>query len=108
MKKINILVILVLCIGLFTACSNEASGTTEATEGNSGGESNKLEDIKVGYNPGTGNILTFIAIEKGIDKEEGIEMELVPFTNSTDALTSLQSKKIDVAVSFGTAAPLTY
>ncbi|WMM25367.1 ABC transporter substrate-binding protein [Tissierella sp. MB52-C2] len=68
----------------------------------------ELSKIKVAYNPGTGNILGFIAIDKGIAAEEGIEMELVPFSNSTDALTALQSKKIDMAVSFGTAAPLTY
>ena len=35
--------------------------------------------VKVAYNPATGNILGFIAIEKGIDKEEGVAMELVPF-----------------------------
>lgn len=34
-------------------------------------------------------------------------MELVPFTNSTDALTALQSNKINLAVSFGTSAPIT-
>ena len=64
--------------------------------------------VKVAYNPATGNILGFIAIEKGIDKEEGVAMELVPFTNSTDALGALQAGKVDVAVSFGTAAPLTF
>lgn len=67
-----------------------------------------LETIKVGYNPGTGNILTFIAIEKGFDEEAGVKFELVEFSNSTDALTALNSQKIDVAVSFGTGAPLTF
>ena len=64
--------------------------------------------LKVAYNPATGNILGFIAIEKGFDKEEGVAMELVPFTNSTDALGALQAGKVDIAVSFGTAAPLTF
>ncbi len=63
--------------------------------------------VKVAYNPATGNILGFIAIEKGFAADEGLEIELVPFSNSTDALNALQAGKIDVAVSFGTAAPLT-
>lgn len=101
-----------MLIGLITGCSNkptittegdiESAVTTETTE------KKELEKISVAYNPGTGNILGFIAIEKGIAAEEGIEIELVPFSNSTDALTALQSGKVDVAVSFGTAAPLTY
>lgn len=66
------------------------------------------ETFKVAYNPQTGNILGFIAMEKGFDAEENIKIELVPFSNSTDALSALQAGKVDVAVSFGTTAPLTY
>ncbi len=67
-----------------------------------------LREIKMAYNPQTGNILGFIAIEKGFATNEGIELTLVPFSNSTDALNALQAGKVDVAVSFGTAAPLTF
>lgn len=66
------------------------------------------QDFKVAYNPQTGNILGFIAIEKGYDKAENINMVLVPFSNSTDALAALNAGKVDVAVSFGTTAPLTF
>ena len=66
------------------------------------------QTFKVAYNPQTGNILGFIALEKGYDAEENIKIELVPFSNSTDALNALQSGKVDVAVSFGTTAPLTF
>jgi len=66
------------------------------------------QPFKVAYNPQTGNILGFIAMEKGYDVEEGVKIELVPFSNSTDALNALQSGKVDVAVSFGTSAPLTF
>ncbi|MDL2267566.1 ABC transporter substrate-binding protein [Desulfovibrio sp. OttesenSCG-928-G15] len=65
-------------------------------------------EVKVAYNPQTGNILSFICIEKGLDREEGVSYTLVPFSNSTDALTALQAGKVDVAVSFGTSAPLTF
>lgn len=68
----------------------------------------KEREIKMAYNPQTGNILGFIALEKGFDQEEGVKITLVPFSNSTDALNALQSGKVDVAVSFGTTAPLTF
>ena len=41
--------------------------------------------INLAYNPSTGNILGFIAIDKGFAKEEGFDINLVPFSNSTDA-----------------------
>lgn len=65
-------------------------------------------EIKMAYNPHTGNILGFICMEKGFDRDEGFKISLVPFSNSTDALNALQSGKVDVAVSFGTTAPLTF
>lgn len=77
--------------------------TTKATYA-----ADEQESFKVAYNPQTGNILGFIAMEKGFDREEGVKIELVPFSNSTDALNALQAGKVDVAVSFGTTAPLTF
>lgn len=68
----------------------------------------QVSEIKMAYNPQTGNVLGFIAMEKGFDKEEGIKIKLVPFSNSTDALNALQSGKVDMGVSFGTTAPLTF
>jgi NitT/TauT family transport system substrate-binding protein len=90
---------------LLSACGKaDNSGESEKNSGTN----DQLKNVKVAYNPGTGNILGFIAIEKGIAAEEGISLELLPFTNSTDALNALQAGKVDVAVSFGTAAPLTF
>lgn len=113
-KSIFILALIVIMLFGFAGCEKSAvnnSGDNEKTVENAGNTEptqNELEKLRVAYNPGTGNILGFIAIEKGIAAEEGIEIELVPFSNSTDALTALQAEKIDIAVSFGTAAPLTY
>ena len=69
---------------------------------------NAPKEIKLAYNPATGNILGFIAIEKGFAEAEGVAITLVPFSNSTDALSALRAGKVDVAVSFGTSAPLTF
>lgn len=68
----------------------------------------ELKEIKMAYNPQTGNILGFIAMDKGFDEEQGLKITLVPFSNSSDALNALQAGKVDIAVSFGTAAPLTF
>lgn len=109
---ITIIIIVSILLSLVViGCNKDAeiSGETDMTnQMEDKPEDKDLEKLKVAYNPGTGNILGFIAIDKGIAEEEGIEIELVPFSNSTDALTALQSNKIDIAVSFGTAAPLTY
>ncbi|MCQ4925169.1 ABC transporter substrate-binding protein [Tissierella carlieri] len=114
-RFITLTLVIFILVGVMVGCSSketdkvkddvQVTGTPETSEKS---DKKELHKINVAYNPGTGNILGFIAIDKGIATEEGIEIELVPFSNSTDALTALQSKKIDVAVSFGTAAPLTY
>lgn len=110
MKKFTKLLSLLLVTTLtLTACGAKTDGKGESNSGNNLTQSSKDNyELNVGYNPGTGNILGFIAEEKGIAKEEGVKMNLVPFSNSTDALNALNVGKIDVGVSFGTAAPLTF
>ena len=76
--------------------------------GAAAGNAAEPKNINLAYNPATGNILGFIAIDKGFAAEEGININLVPFSNSTDALTALRAGKVDIGVSFGTAAPLTF
>lgn len=84
---------------MFFACAVTGITAFAATE---------PQEVKLAYNPATGNILGFIAIEKGLAEAEGVKITLVPFSNSTDALSALQAGKVDVAVSFGTSAPLTF
>jgi len=64
--------------------------------------------LKIGYAPGGGSVMTFIAKDKGFFKEEGIDAELVPFSNSADGLNALNAGKIDIGVSFGTGGPLIF
>lgn len=110
MKK-RILTVLLACSMVFSlaACSNSGksdsqSDKTEAKEE----EKKEIQTIRIGTNPGTGNIFGFIAQDKGFDEEEGYKAEFVNFDNSTDALNALQTDKIDVGVNFGTGAPLTF
>lgn len=99
----KMIAIFVLIVSLIATASLSAFAAEKKTS-----EKKNLEEIKLAYNPATGNILGFIAIEKGFAAEEGLKITLVPFSNSTDALNALQAGKVDVAVSFGTAAPLTF
>ncbi|MBQ2753639.1 MAG: ABC transporter substrate-binding protein [Firmicutes bacterium] len=107
MKKI--LALLLASVMVFGAAACSSSTTTEETTTTVVEEETKhYGTIRVGSNPGTGNIFGYIAMDKGFDKEEGYTTELIPFDNSTDALNALQADKIDVGVNFGTAAPLTF
>lgn len=64
--------------------------------------------LKVGYAPGGGSVLSFLAQDQKLFEKEGIEVELIPFTSSSDGLNALNSGKIDIGISFGTAGPLTF
>lgn len=120
-KSVGRLLILLLCFTLLiTACSGGNQSSEEAPsdgpdetavenqDKNQNESPKEIKTIRVGYAPGIGNILGFIAEERGIAEKEGIKLEFVPFTNSSDGLNALNAGKIDVGVSFGTAAPLTF
>jgi NitT/TauT family transport system substrate-binding protein len=67
-----------------------------------------VSKLKVGFAPGGGSILAFIAQDQKLFAKEGIDVELVQFSSSGDGLNALNSGKIDIGISFGTAAPLTF
>lgn len=64
--------------------------------------------LKVGYAPGGGSVLTFLAQDQKLFEKEGAQVELVQFTSSSDGLNALNSGKVDIGISFGTAGPLTF
>lgn len=110
MKK-RVLAVLLACSMVFSlaACSSSKKEITDDKKSEEKTEEKKeIQTIRIGTNPGTGNIFGFIAEDKGFDQEEGYKAEFVNFDNSTDALNALQSDKIDVGVNFGTGAPLTF
>ncbi|MEI6205426.1 MAG: ABC transporter substrate-binding protein [Desulfuromonadales bacterium] len=66
------------------------------------------QKLKVGYAPGGGSVLSFLAQDQKLFEKEGIEVELIQFASSSDGLNALNSGKIDIGISFGTAGPLTF
>ena len=105
-KACTLALTVMLSAALLTGCGGTT--TPAASDAKDKAAAKKLEHVNMAYNPATGNILGFIAIDSGIAAEEGLELELIPFTNSTDALNALQAGKVDMGVSFGTIAPLTF
>lgn len=85
--------------------SNPSSGSSENVADSSNTNSEK-KTVNVAYNPNTGSILSFIAIDNGYTAEENLDFNMQTFDNSTDALAALEAGKSDIGVNFGTAAPL--
>ena len=66
----------------------------------------RLGKITAGYQPSSSTTLPMLAVEEGYFEAEGIDAELVSFSNTADGLAALELGKLDVGVSFGTSAPL--
>lgn len=73
------------------------------------GESEKQTPVlRVGYQQGASSTLPVLALEEGYFDQTGVKTDFVLFTSSSDGLNALNSNKLDVGVSFGTGAPLTF
>lgn len=99
-RIISLLSFLILCSILLVGCGANPQKQASTTE------QKPLKKLVVGYSP-TGAVLGEIAHVKGYFKEEGLDIEFVQFSSTADALAALSSAKIDLGISFGTAAPLT-
>jgi NitT/TauT family transport system substrate-binding protein len=95
--------ILVLSL-LFIGCGQQK---TQQSEPQSTAQSSTPTDkikFKMGYLPAVGDILTFVAKEKGFYDQEGLDVEVFQFTNSGEGLNAIKAGKLD-AGAFGTSAP---
>ncbi|MZP42579.1 ABC transporter substrate-binding protein [Heliobacterium gestii] len=63
--------------------------------------------LNVGYLPAPGDVLFFVAKDKGFFDQEGLDVEMFQFTNSGEGLNAIKSGKLDTGA-FGTAAPQTF
>lgn len=101
-KMISALIALAVVFAL-TGCGadNQAAKAGTSKQG-------KHYVLNVGYAQGGAAPLLDIAIQEGFFKDQNLTVNPVPFASSADGLNGLQSGKIDVGSSFGTAAPLTF
>jgi NitT/TauT family transport system substrate-binding protein len=65
------------------------------------------DTLRVGHLPVTGHAKFFVAKEYGLFAKEGLNVELIEFTNSADGLAALRAGKLDLGA-FGTTAPLVH
>jgi NitT/TauT family transport system substrate-binding protein len=70
-------------------------------------ENSSATSLKVGYLSNACNSESFIGLDQGIYQKYGLNVELVPFTNSGEVHTALVAGKIDIAGA-GASAPLTF
>lgn len=101
MKKLSILGVLVLLLGVVLTGCGTSQAKSEAVVPET------LTEMSVGYLPSPDDLLYFVAQEKGFFKEEGIDAELFQFTNSAEGLNAIVANKLDIGT-FGVSAPLTF
>src|SRR5262245_57913005 len=51
--------------------------------------------VQVGYSPASSSLPLFVAVERGYFEDQGLELELTPFTLSTDQFPALASGQLD-------------
>lgn len=66
------------------------------------------ETLTIGYLTGGASPFGAVAESQGLFKKEGLDVKLVPFSSSPDAMNALNSGKLDIAAGFGTAPPLIF
>lgn len=88
MKRWSILLIALVVLLAFTACSVDRSSSSKP-----------LEPISIGVLPDVDSIPLIIADKNGYFKDEGVQVDIQHFKSAQDRDSALQSGKIDGAVS---------
>ncbi|GEM_PF-357604 len=88
------------------AASAPASAKPAASAAASAAQAGGLKKIKVGTLPTIGNAPIYIGQQKGYFKDEGLEVELVPFTSGAEAIPPLASGQVEAANSITPSAGL--
>lgn len=87
-------------------CGTDKAGTEKVSS--NAAKEDKTYTLKVGYGQGSGAALFDVADLEGFFKDENLKVEGIGFASSADGLNALQAGKIDLGMTFGTAAPLTF
>lgn len=97
-------------IALTAAVALAGCGTGQSAEKTNSNESKeeKTYELKIGYGQGSGAALFDVADHEGFFEDENLKVEGVGFASSADGLNALEAGKIDLGMTFGTAAPLTF
>lgn len=93
MKKWWLLALMSIIMVVMVACGDEKK---DAVPTNASGDSTEVVKVKVGYMPNFASLNTVITgIETGSFKENGIEVELVEFSDGPTIIAAMESGSID-------------
>lgn len=107
-KKLLCLALAIVLIFALAGCGNTNTEKEPAKETAASTDTKKEPvEIRVGHLPIPGQILYYIAQEKGYFTEENLKVSFFPMKVSVDIYNSLKGGKLDAA-SAGTAAPLVF
>lgn len=105
MKKITKPIALLIAALLFlTGCAAQNGSAKPATSSES--KTTEKVKIKLAAQATSGQVFQFLAEDKGILKEEGVDVELNYINSATDAFQALSSGQVDVISTYGTGGPL--
>ena len=76
-----------------SAATDSAKSESTASSGSTS-KPTELVDFNIGYLPSTGHLLYFVAKDKGFFEEEGLNAELVLFSENNSMLTAMENKKL--------------
>ncbi len=100
MKSLTRKLMSILVTGIFTlsmvACSSSNEGAKTTTTPTSSDTTQELTTVKTAYSPFIGGIGIYVMNELGFDKENGINLEIGAYGN-TSTLMSLMTGDVDIA-----------
>lgn len=114
-KKILRVLAATLTMSLLLAGCGGADGANEGQDSKKEIQNEKADDesskddvlkVRLGAQPASGQVFQFLAEEKGILEEEGLEVEMVWLSNLSDAASALNAGQVDILSTYGTGGPL--
>lgn len=103
-KILKPIALLIAALMLLTACA--PSTGNESTTASSGTTAKEKVKVKLAAQATSGQVFQFLAEDKGILEEEGVDVELTYINNGSDAFSALSSGQVDVISTYGTGGPL--
>ena len=110
MKKRNLTkaaaLLLTLCM-LLAGCGNSTnSAGSDADTSDTSANTQDILTVRLGAQPASGQVFQFLAEDKGILEEEGLNVEMVWLSNLSDAASALNAGQVDILSTYGTGGPL--
>ena len=105
-KCAALVMVLLISLGLLAGCGS--SGTAAAAAAAPESAAADPTDLIFAYNGSSGNLLAFVAQDKGYFDDENVKVSFEEFSSTGDGISAMNAGKVDVSFSFGSNSPLQY